>query len=216
VVRKKLIPRYPFGCKRPTFSNAYYPMFNRENVELVTDGIERIEPGAIVAKDGTRREIDTLVLATGFKIWEADTFHSIVGKGGVELRDHWQRAGYESYQGLTIPGFPNLFYLPAPYSYTGLSYFFTLEGQMIHIDRVLREMRSKGATSFEATQAAADDYVARMTQSFRSSVFRLDNCDAAKSYYFDSHGKPSVIRPTSVLRAHKEQASFALSDYRFT
>jgi cation diffusion facilitator CzcD-associated flavoprotein CzcO len=214
-LRRKLIPRYPFGCKRPTFSNAYYPMFNRKNVELVTDGIDHIEPNAIVTKDGTRREIDTLVLATGFGIWEKDTFHSIVGKGGVELRDHWQRTRYESYQGLTIPGFPNLFYLPAPYSYTGLSYFFTLEGQMIHIDRVLRTMRTEGAKSFEVKQAAADDYVARMTQFFQPSVFSMDNCHAAKSYYFDSHGKPSVIRPSSVIRAHKEQASFPLSDYQF-
>lgn len=215
VLRKKLIPRYPFGCKRPTFSNAYYPMFNRDNVELVTDGIDHIEAGAIVGKDGTRREIDALVLATGFKIWEADTFHSIVGRDGVELRDHWQRTGYESYQGLTIPGFPNLFYLPAPYSYTGLSYFFTLEGQMMHIDRVLRAMRSEGKKGFEVKQAAADDYVARMTRSFQPSVFRGNNCVTAQSYYFDSHGKPSVIRPSSVLRAHNEQSTFALSDYRF-
>ncbi len=215
VLRKKLIPRYPFGCKRPTFSNDYYPMFNRQNVELITDGIDHIEADAIVATDGTRREIDALVLATGFQIWEADTFHSIVGKAGVELRDHWQRTRYESYQGISIPGFPNLFYLPAPYSYTGLSYFFTLEGQMMHIDRVLRAMRSQGAKSFEVTQAATDDYVASMTRSFEPSVFHMSNCHAAKSYYFDAHGKPSVIRPTSVIRAHKEQATFALSDYRF-
>jgi cation diffusion facilitator CzcD-associated flavoprotein CzcO len=190
-------------------------MFNRENVELVTDGIERIDSGAIVAKDGTRREIDTLVLATGFKLWERDTFHSIVGKGGVELRDHWQNTRFESYQGITIPGFPNLFFLPAPYAYTGLSYFFTLEGQMTHMDRVLREMRNQGAKCFEVKQAATDDYVASMTRSFHPSLFSLNHCSAAQSYYFDPHGKPSLIRPSSVLRAHKEQASFALSDYLF-
>src|SRR4029077_9632235 len=35
-VRAKLRPTHPFGCKRPLFSNAYYPAFNEPNLELVT------------------------------------------------------------------------------------------------------------------------------------------------------------------------------------
>ncbi len=214
-LRQKLTPQYPFGCKRPTFSNAYYPMFTRQNVALITDGIDHIEDNAIVTRDGTRREIDVLVLATGFKVWERDTFHSIVGRGGVELRDHWQRTRFESYQGITIPGFPNLFYLPSPYSYTGLSYFFTLEGQMKHIDRVIRAMRERNATTFEPTRQAADDYVSRMQAHFTRSVFIPGQCTTANSYYFDPHGSPSLIRPTSVMSANKEHTSFPLTDYAF-
>ena len=39
-VREKLRPQHPFGCKRPLVSNAFYPAFNRPNLELVTDGID--------------------------------------------------------------------------------------------------------------------------------------------------------------------------------
>lgn len=212
-LRKKLIPNYPFGCKRPTFSNNYYPMFARDNVSLITDSIDHIERAAIVTTDGTRREMDTLILATGFKVWERDTFHSILGRNGVELRDHWKRTRFESYQGITIPGFPNLFYLPSPYSYTGLSYFYTLEGQMLHMDRLLSAMREQSATKFEVTAEATDGYLTRMHKRFGPSVFMLANCGGANSYYFDPHGAPSLIRPMPVSQADKEQSSFPLSDY---
>ncbi len=42
VVREKLTPKYSLGCKRPSFSNAYIPVFNRENVLLETTSIEAI------------------------------------------------------------------------------------------------------------------------------------------------------------------------------
>lgn len=214
-LRKKLTPQYPFGCKRPTFSNTYYRTFTRPNVELITEGIERIEPDGIVARDGTLRVIDTLILATGYSVWGKDGFHSIIGKGGVELRDHWRATRYEAYEGLCIPGFPNLFYLPAPYSYTGLSYFFTLEGEMKHIARCIGEMKRRGARSFEADRDATRRFVDRMRQRLTRSVFIPGQCTAANSYYFDPHGEPSMLRPTSTLSAQRTHASFPLSDYVF-
>ncbi len=217
-LREKLTPNYPFGCKRPTFSNTYYRAFTRDNVELVTDPIERIEADGIVTRDGTRekkREIDVLVLATGFAVWERDSFHSIVGKGGVELRDHWEKSRYQSYEGVTVSGFPNLFYLPSPYSYTGLSYFVTIEGQMKHVARCLGEMRRRGATTFEPRKEAEEAYTQRMRERFSSSVFIPGQCSAANSYYFDRHGDPSLIRPAATFRALSQQDSFPLPDYVF-
>ncbi|MFT3923338.1 MAG: NAD(P)/FAD-dependent oxidoreductase [Myxococcales bacterium] len=214
-LRRKLTPNYPFGCKRPTFSNRYYPVFNRANVELVTDPIDHIERDGIVTRDGQKRSIDALVLATGFRVWERDTFHSIMGKRGVELRDAWERSRYESYEGLSVPGFPNLFYLPGPYSYTGLSYFFTIESQMKHVGRVLGAMRKRKARSFEVTEDAKERFMRGVQKDFGHSVFVEGHCANANSYYFDRHGAPSLIRPTSTLRAFLRQATFPLSDYRF-
>ena len=39
---QRLTPDYRIGCKRVLVSNAWYPMFNRPNVELVTDGIREV------------------------------------------------------------------------------------------------------------------------------------------------------------------------------
>ena len=214
-LRRKLTPNYPFGCKRPTFSNLYYKAFARPNVELVTDPIDHIEADGIVTADGRKRGIDTLVLATGYSVWGRDGFHSIIGKNGFELFDFWAKNRFEAYEGISIPGFPNLFYLPAPYSYTGLSYFFTIEGQMKHITRCLGELKRRDARSFEPDEQANRAFVDQMRERFKSSVFIPGQCTAANSYYFDPHGDPSLIRPTSTLSALRRHDSFPLEHYHF-
>src|SRR6185312_16994329 len=60
-LRRRLTPDYDFGCKRPTFSNSYYRTFTKPHVHLQTAGIDHIEPDGIVANDGTKAVIDTLV-----------------------------------------------------------------------------------------------------------------------------------------------------------
>lgn len=40
--RAKLTPTYAVGCKRPAFHNTYLSTFNRDNVDLVTERIEKI------------------------------------------------------------------------------------------------------------------------------------------------------------------------------
>jgi cation diffusion facilitator CzcD-associated flavoprotein CzcO len=77
-IQEKLIPKYSFFCKRPSFSNVYYPVFNREHVELVTEPIERIGEGAIVARDEGRtieRAVDAIVCASYFSMIDTQTRH---------------------------------------------------------------------------------------------------------------------------------------------
>src|SRR6185436_19614117 len=69
-LRRKLTPDYSLGCKRPTFSNDYYPTFTRPNVALETTPIERITPARIVTADGRETTVDVLVLATGYDMWQ--------------------------------------------------------------------------------------------------------------------------------------------------
>ena len=58
-LRRKLTPDYSFGCKRPTFSNDYFPTFTQPHVTLETTSIERITEGGIVTTDGRETQIDT-------------------------------------------------------------------------------------------------------------------------------------------------------------
>ena len=86
-LRRKLTPDYDFGCKRPTFSNGYYRTFTKPHVHLQADGIERIEADGIVNTDGTKTVIDTLVLATGFDLWEANfPAIEVIGRDGPQPR----------------------------------------------------------------------------------------------------------------------------------
>lgn len=215
-IRRKLTPQYTFGCKRPTFSNSYYPIFNRENVELVTDGIERIDAEGITAKDGRKRPIDTLILATGFSLWEQNfPAIQVLGREGKDLGAWWRSTRFQSYEGITLPGFPNLFSIPTPYGYNGLSFFSTIEAQMQHMQRCLGEMQRRGATGFEVKEEACEAFTEDMRQRVGSSVFVRGQCAAANSYYFNPHGEAVLLRPTSTAEALRQAGTFDLNDYSF-
>jgi cation diffusion facilitator CzcD-associated flavoprotein CzcO len=112
-LRARLVPDHPWGCKRPLLSSLYYPAFNRPNLELVTERIERITPSAVVTVDGNERAVDTLILATGFEATKFLSAIDVVGRGGVRIADAWSE-GAEAYKGVMTTGFPNLFMLYGP------------------------------------------------------------------------------------------------------
>ena len=214
--RRKLTPQYSFGCKRPTFSNSYYPTFNRDNVELITNGIERIEADGVVTSDGRKRKIDTLILATGFSLWEENfPAFQVVGRKGRNLGGWWRETRFQSYEGITMPGFPNLFSVPTPYGYNGLSFFSTIEAQMKHMARCIEEMRRREATTFEVTDAACEAFTEDMRRRVDGSVFVRGNCAGSRSYYFNPHGEAVLLRPTSTSESMRQAESFDLNSYVF-
>ena len=119
-LRRRLTPDYDFGCKRPTFSNSYYRTFTKPHVHLQTDGIERVEADGIVNNDGTKTAIDTLVLATGFDLWEANfPAIEVIGRDGRNLGKWWRETRFQAYQGVSMPYFPNYLSLASPYAFLG-------------------------------------------------------------------------------------------------
>ncbi|HEY2700871.1 MAG TPA: NAD(P)/FAD-dependent oxidoreductase [Pseudonocardiaceae bacterium] len=214
--RRALTPRYSFGCKRPTFSNAYYRTFNKPGVHLETGTIDHIEPNAIVTADGHRTEIDVLVLATGFDLWEANfPAIEVIGRDGRDLGKWWRANRFQAYAGMTVPRFPNLINLNSPYAYTGLSFFWTVEAQMTHMARLFGELDRRGADVFEVTEQANDAFLDRMTRKLDDSVFYRGNCATARSYYFNPHGEAALLRPTPVVTSNREAGTFPLTDYAY-
>ena len=215
-LRRKLTPDYDFGCKRPTFSNTYYRAFTKPNVHLETAGIARVEPDGIVTSAGHKTQVDTLVLATGFDLWDANfPAFEIVGREGRNLGKWWRESRFQAYQGVSMPSFPNYLNMAGPYSYSGLSYFDTVEREMRHMDRLFREVQRRGARTFEVTDEANTRFLDRMTGLLDNSVFYRGDCATSRSYYFNHSGEASLLRPTSTYNAMSEASRFPLSDYQF-
>jgi cation diffusion facilitator CzcD-associated flavoprotein CzcO len=213
-VRAELTPRYGFGCKRPSFSNDYLRTFNRDNVDLRTVPIERITKTGIRTVDGREHEIDTLVLATGFKVF--DISFPIVGREGTELTEFWRANRRQSYEGASVPRFPNLFLVPGPYGNIGLSWFQMIDAQIRHALRVITETRRRGATRAEVRPQAHDRYMRWVKRRMPNTVFLNGDCATANSYYFDEHGDAPWQRPSSVIAARRRSRSFPLEDYEYT
>ena len=214
-LRAKLTPDYELGCKRPTFSNSYYRTFTKPNVHLQTDGIDHITDDGIVNNDGTTTAIDTLVLATGFDLWEANIpAIEVIGRDGRNLGKWWRETKFQAYQGVSVPYFPNFLSLASPFAFLGLNFFNTMEYQMRHMDRLFGEVHRRGATTFEISEEANTAYRDRMTQLLGKTVFEKGNCASARSYYFDPAGEATLLRPMSLHDALDEASHFPLSDYQ--
>jgi cyclohexanone monooxygenase len=216
VLRDKLTPRYAVGCKRPAFHNGYLSTFNRDNVSLVTEPIERITPAGVVTADGVAHDVDVLVLATGFKVMDVDsgTF-PLIGLGGRSLADFWTRNRMQAYEGVSVPGFPNFFNVCGPYGYVGSSYFALIETQTRHIVRCLQRADRTGAARVEIRQEANARYFDEMMRKRHRQIFWQDSCASANSYYFDKNGDVP-LRPASTPEAYWRSRSFPLDDYEFS
>ena len=215
-MRRKLTPDYDFGCKRPTFSNSYYRTFTQPNVDLQTSGIDHIEPDAVVAADGTRTPIDTLVLATGFDLWEANIpAIEVIGRDGRNLGKWWRENRFQAYQGVSVPYFPNYLSLASPYAFIGLNFFNAMEYQMRIMDKLFAEVERRGAHTFEVTEEANARFLDQMTTQVGDTVFALGHCESARSYYFNPHGEATLLRPMTARAAIKQATEFPLSDYHF-
>ncbi len=81
-MRAKLTPGYTFGCKRVLISDDYFPALTRANVEVVTDAIREVRAHAVVTADGAEREVDTIILGTGFHTADMPAADLIRGRDG--------------------------------------------------------------------------------------------------------------------------------------
>ncbi len=135
-LREKLMPTHPFGCKRPLFSNKYYPVFNLPQVELVTDRVTALTQDGVLTADGQERKVDTVILATGFNVSRYLSAIDVTGRNGLRIEEAWSD-GAQAYLGMVTSGFPNLFMLYGPNTNNG-SIIAMLE---IQVDYILRQIK---------------------------------------------------------------------------
>ena len=215
-LRDRLTPRYAVGCKRPAFHNTYLSTFNRDNVHLVTEPIDHIAADGVVGADGRKHEVDVLILATGFKVMDTDSItYPITGAGGRSLVEYWDTHRLQAYEGVSVPGFPNLFTVFGPYGYVGSSYFALIEAQSHHIVRCLKQAKRSGAIRVEVRSEANDRFFAEMMRKRHRQIFWQESCSLANSYYFDRNGDVP-LRPDTTVQAYWRSRRFPLSDYEFS
>ncbi len=219
-LRRRLTPDYDFGCKRPAVSNRYLRTFTRDHVELVTDPIARITPRgvAVTRPDGTvqEREVDVLVLATGFRLaTDPENYRRtpVRGRDGFDLATFYAQERATSYESVSIPGLPNHFMIFGPYGWTGGTWHQLVETASAHVVRVLQEARRRDRDVVAVRPEAAQRWTRFAVERMGRSLWQQGTCAPARSYYFDHHGDTPFLRPTTAAEAARAAASFPLEDY---
>ena len=178
--REGLTPHVPWGCFRPLFSNDYYPAFNRPNVELVTEAITRITPTGIVTADGTEREVDVIVCATGYVVDKFASRIPVTGRNGQSLDDAWAD-GAQAHLGVTTTGFPNLFMLYGPNNNAG-SLIEMAEYEVGYVVDLLSLMDADGVDWIDVRQDAMDAY----NDELQAAIAGVEVWHAGCGHYYES------------------------------
>ncbi|MDB5579688.1 MAG: dependent oxidoreductase [Bradyrhizobium sp.] len=183
-LRRRLTPTYEVGCKRLVKSPNFYDAIQRPNAELVTDPIERIEPGGIRTKDGQLHELDALLLATGFDAHNVYGSMTIVGRDGVNIRDAWSDKR-QAYKQVTTAGFPNWFMLAGPNTpIANFSYLSTLEHQMGYISKLIEVLASDGTREIAPKPDAMKEFNDALAARLPGTVW----ASGCNSWYMDEKG----------------------------
>ncbi len=190
----KVLPTYPPFGKRMLMDNGWYRMLRNPKVELVDERITRIDGNTIISVDGTERQADVLVLATGFDVLNFITTYEAVGRSGRRLTDQWEKDNAKAYLGTVIPDFPNLFTLYGPNLQPGHggSLIFVVEMQVRYIIDVITKMCAGGLGAVEIRRDVHDAYNAKVDAAHENMVWTHPGMT---SYYRNERGRIVVNSP---------------------
>jgi 4-hydroxyacetophenone monooxygenase len=158
------LPNYPAGGKRMLRDNGvWFAALKRPNVRLVTEPIEEISERGVITRDGREHVADVLIYGTGFTASEFLQPMQIIGRGGLDLNEHWNGDAH-AYLGMTMPQFPNLFLMYGPNTnivVNGSIIFFS-ECQANYILGCLDLLLRRGHRALEVLPEPHDAYNARV------------------------------------------------------
>lgn len=209
VLREKLTPSYTIGCKRILMSNDYYQALQQPQVEVVTDGIERVTPTGIVTRDGQERRVDAIILGTGFTATEYLAPINIVGRHGQELNEVI-RTTPETYLGITVHGFPNLFLMMGPN--TGLghnSMVFMIEAQARYALKGIETLRDRDLAFMDVHAPVQRAFNQRIQAKLRKTVW----ASGCQSWYLKD-GHNLSLWPGFTFQYWMETRALNVHDYQ--
>ncbi len=210
-LRAKLTPGYTIGCKRIIFSDDYLPALAQPNVDVITGPIASVDATGIATADGTHRAYDTIVLGTGFRVWDYPFAQHLVGSAGRSLAEVWEESGRQAYLGTVVAGFPNLFLLIGPN--TGLgnnSMINVIEGQLVYVLDALRGMQAAGAEAIEVHPAVQERYNAYLQDAFAGTVWNEGGC---RSWYLAADGTNRALWPSFSDAFKRRLRGFDIADF---
>jgi cation diffusion facilitator CzcD-associated flavoprotein CzcO len=211
VLRERLRPQYRAACKRLIYSENFYQAVQKPNVDILLEGVETIEKNGIRSADGTLREFDIIVFATGF---EADRFMrpmQIIGENGNTLERAWAERP-TAYLSVSIPEFPNLFMLNGPSGPVGnFSLIEIAEQQWHYISQLMALVETGEYSKVSAKQSALTEFDKARIAAAKKSIFGT----GCQSWYLDAQGVPATW-PWSRAKFKKAMQAPDLSAYNLS
>lgn len=190
----KVTPDYPPFGKRMLLDNGWFRTVARPDVDLVTERLAKVSGSTLTGGDGSVRDADVLILATGFKATAVLSSFELRGRGGLNVSDAWEGDDARAYLGTTVAGFPNFFTLLGPNVGLGHggSIITPIENQMDYVMSLLEQMFETGADTVEVREDVYRDYNERVDAAHEKMVWTHKGMD---NWYRNSRGRVVAITP---------------------
>jgi cation diffusion facilitator CzcD-associated flavoprotein CzcO len=206
-LRARLTPDFPLGCKRILISDDFFTALTRENVTLVTEGIERITPGGVLAADGTEHPADVIVYATGFDTQGHHLEDRIFGPGGRSLREAWAEAPM-AYEGCMVAGFPNYHFVTGPNTGVGSTSVIFMIEQGVNL--IVNCIEAAGTSGLIApTEHAMQAYDAEIQQALAGTVWAT----SCQSWYKRADGRITILYPYNAQTYRRRHRKLRREDF---
>lgn len=211
----KALPDYPVYGKRLLIDAGWFKTLRRDNVDLVTDDVEKITSSGVRTVDGTDYPADVLVLATGFNAVDVLRSVEIRGREGTTLREAWGEGDGRAYLGITVPGFPNFFCLYGPNTNTGHggTVIAGTEMQVQHVSALISTMLDNDVAEIEVRRDVHDDYNAELDTALAQTVWDFGG---TTTYYRNKRGRIVTNSPWKYIDYWNRVHEPKLDDYVLT
>lgn len=208
----KCVPEYPPFGKRMLLDNGWYSALKKPHVELVASGVHRLTETGVVGDDGQARDVDVVVLSTGFQTHRYLQPLEVVGRGGTKLREVWGDDDATAYLGITTPGFPNLFFMYGPNTNSGAggSFVFIGESQIRYIMDLLTKMVRSGIGAVECRKDVHDTWIEKVDEAHSHMVW---SHPGMSTYYRNSRGRVVSNIPYRIVDYWAMTHDADLADY---
>lgn len=192
------IPDYPPYGKRPLLDNNWFETIKRDDVELVTAAVERIDGSKVVTANGDAHDVDVLVLATGFKTLQFLWPMEIRGASGKTLTEQWGYHDAKAYLGVTVPDFPNLFILNGPNTNAGHggSAIIAAEFQVRYVMQALAVLAGEDVSTIEVKREVFEQYNSELDDALSRCIW---SHEGMTTYYRNEAGRVVVSGPWTYL-----------------
>jgi len=212
---EKVTPKYPPMGKRTLQDNGtWLKTLQRDDVELITDGIAELTPDGVRTVDGVHRPADVVVWATGFDVNHQLGPINVRGRDGIELNRAWGDSAY-AYLGITVPDFPNFFCMfgPGTNAVNGASIIYNSECQMRYIMGCLDMVLAGGFGSATVRADVCDDYNRRARERLKQMVYTHPAIPS--SYYKNSEGHVPTLYAFRIFDYWRWTSRVNPEDYEF-
>ena len=213
-LQRLMTPDYPPYAKRMlrddgTWSDA----LQLPHVQVVTDSIVQASEKGLHTADGRLHELDVIIYGTGFHASHFLNSMRVWGRGGVDLHQQWG-PDPQAYQGVCVPGFPNLFMLYGPNTnlITNGSLVLFSEIEIEYILRCLQTLGARGAGSLECSAEAAQAYQAQIDAATRLMAYGVDG---VSNWYKSETGRVTQNWPLSTVDFWRQMQQVRAEDFVF-